>query len=170
MQRRIFRQIKPLEKEDLELEIENLRNGGGLRLHLKDSFSSSTVRLSASGGQMDLSGSRTPFAFHREGSKIYLFFSGRNYVFEEVLPFGQEEGPQEGDGQVVSKMPGRIIKVAVKSGDPIGQGELVLIMESMKMENRILAAFKGKISELFVSEGDLVESDQVLLRMIPDED
>ncbi len=169
MQRRTFRQIKPLEAEAFELEIENLRNGGELRLHLPEGPSSSRVSLYSGGGQLEQRGYKQNFTYYLEGSRVYLSFSGKSYVFEEILPFGDRGDSQKGDGRILSKMPGRIIQLAVSPGDPIEEGKLVLVMESMKMENRVLAPIKGEVGEVLVAEGDLVEADQVLLSVVAHE-
>ena len=69
------------------------------------------------------------------------------------------------EGIVRSMMPGKIISVEVKQGDNVKQGELVCVMESMKMEQNILAAVGGKILEVNIKSGDTVEHGAILIRI-----
>ncbi|HRQ41268.1 MAG TPA: acetyl-CoA carboxylase biotin carboxyl carrier protein subunit [Chloroflexota bacterium] len=68
-----------------------------------------------------------------------------------------------GEAQVRSPMPGVIVAVAVFEGDVVRQGDKVVILESMKMENELRAPRDGIISRVNVSKGDSVEKDQVLV-------
>lgn len=67
-----------------------------------------------------------------------------------------------GEAQVRSPMPGVIVAVAVVEGDAVRQGDKVIILESMKMENELRAPRDGIVSRINVSKGDSVEKDQVL--------
>jgi len=62
-------------------------------------------------------------------------------------------------------MPGKLIKVLVKVGDAVKKGEVLLVVEAMKMENNILAARDGIVEELNVAEGDMVDGSKVLLKL-----
>ncbi len=69
----------------------------------------------------------------------------------------------EGDGLLISKMPGRVVEVCVESGQKVSKGDVVIIVEAMKMENPLKATKDGLVTEVFVSGGDLVEAKQKLL-------
>ena len=57
---------------------------------------------------------------------------------------------------------GKIISVEVKVGDTIKEGDTICFIESMKMENPILASRGGKITEIKVSAGQVVETGNVI--------
>jgi len=57
---------------------------------------------------------------------------------------------------------GKIISVEVKAGDVIQEGGTICFIESMKMENPILAPVNGTITEVRVSVGEVVETGKVL--------
>jgi acetyl-CoA/propionyl-CoA carboxylase biotin carboxyl carrier protein len=59
-------------------------------------------------------------------------------------------------------MQGSVWKIPVKAGQQVVEGEVVTIIEAMKMENEITAHKAGVITELPISEGDLVRSGDVL--------
>ena len=68
-------------------------------------------------------------------------------------------------GEITAPLNGRIVQVNVKEGDVVAEGDSLLLIESMKMENKILADFKAKVKHLDVSVGQQVHSNQVLLTL-----
>ncbi|GIH24097.1 acetyl/propionyl-CoA carboxylase subuit alpha [Acrocarpospora phusangensis] len=65
-------------------------------------------------------------------------------------------------GSLPAPMPGTVLRVEVKAGDPVSQGQPVVVLEAMKMEHRILAPAEGVVAELNVAPGDHVEGGTVL--------
>ncbi|HUB06358.1 MAG TPA: biotin/lipoyl-containing protein [Myxococcales bacterium] len=63
------------------------------------------------------------------------------------------EGPQV----IVAPMPGKVVRVLVKAGDAVAEGQGLLVVEAMKMENELRAAKAGKVVEVAVREGTAVE-------------
>ncbi|CAM4250028.1 Acetyl-/propionyl-coenzyme A carboxylase alpha chain [Mycobacterium basiliense] len=72
----------------------------------------------------------------------------------------------ERQAEVLSPMPGSVIAVQVPSGAEIGEGDVVVVVEAMKMEHSLTAPVSGQV-ELLVSVGDQVKVDQVLARLVP---
>ena len=66
-----------------------------------------------------------------------------------------------GAGDVVSPMPGTVLRLNVNSGDTVGAGDVILILEAMKMENEIVAPCAGKVT-LKVTAGETVDTDALL--------
>ena len=71
-------------------------------------------------------------------------------------------GDAEGDGAVVSPMQGTVLAVAVVDGDAVEAGQLLCVVEAMKMENEIVAPRHGVVRELAVSPGLSVSSGQLV--------
>ena len=70
-----------------------------------------------------------------------------------------------GSGEnVVAPMPGNILKVLVNDGDKVSAGDVVVILEAMKMENEIVAPADGTIS-MKVKVGETVDTDQVIAEL-----
>jgi biotin carboxyl carrier protein len=65
-----------------------------------------------------------------------------------------------------SGMPGKIAKIFVKAGDVLKEGDPILIMEAMKMENEMRATADVKIKEVLVKEGENVESGATLVTFV----
>lgn len=67
--------------------------------------------------------------------------------------------------QVKSPMPGNILSVNVNVGDTVAEGQVLMILEAMKMENEISAPQDGTIASIDVRKGDTVNSGDVLYTM-----
>ena len=71
--------------------------------------------------------------------------------------------PVAGDGtKVPSPMPGTILSVNVSVGQAVKTGDVLMVLEAMKMENDIVAPCDGTIKQLLVSKGSTVNTDDVL--------
>lgn len=71
--------------------------------------------------------------------------------------------PAAADGQkVLSPMPGTILSVNVSVGSAVKAGEVILILEAMKMENEIVAPCDGTVKQLAVQKGSTVATDALL--------
>ena len=70
-----------------------------------------------------------------------------------------------GPGDVTTPMPGRVVKILVAEGATVSTGEPLLVIEAMKMENRVAAPMDGMVKAILVKEGDQVNSDETLIQM-----
>ncbi|MGA7624925.1 MAG: biotin/lipoyl-containing protein [Candidatus Acidiferrales bacterium] len=68
----------------------------------------------------------------------------------------------QGRQQVVAPMPGKIIRILVKTGDEVPAGQGLLVVEAMKMQNEIRAPKSGIVERLSVIEGQTVNAGQVV--------
>lgn len=66
---------------------------------------------------------------------------------------------------ILSPLPGKIISINVKQGQKIKKGDLILVIEAMKMENEIFASHDSTVKEIFVKSGDSVETNAKLIRL-----
>jgi glutaconyl-CoA/methylmalonyl-CoA decarboxylase subunit gamma len=66
---------------------------------------------------------------------------------------------------VKAPLPGSIFKLLVKEGDEVKTGDVLLIMEAMKMENNVLAEKDGRVINVKIAEGDAVLQNDVLLEI-----
>lgn len=65
--------------------------------------------------------------------------------------------------KVVAPMPGKIVDVKVKVGQTIKEGDLIAVLEAMKMENEVFASQGGTIASVNVTAGTMVESNDVIV-------
>jgi len=66
---------------------------------------------------------------------------------------------------IISPMPGLVISVLVKKNDSIVEGQQLIVLEAMKMENIIKSTTSGKVGEIYVSDGDAVEKNETLIKL-----
>jgi propionyl-CoA carboxylase alpha chain len=78
-----------------------------------------------------------------------------------------EDFPSEGDrileGSAIAPMPGGVVRVAVTEGDAVTAGQLLVVLEAMKMEHSVNASSDGVVTSVTVGEGDQVETGRILV-------
>ena len=75
--------------------------------------------------------------------------------------------PASGEIQVKSPMPGTILAINVREGDSVTQGQALLVLEAMKMENEIPSPIDGTITSIMVKKEELVSTGDILLTLSP---
>lgn len=83
----------------------------------------------------------------------------------KVAPKAAPKAAPAGATTVKAPMQGNIMKVNVKPGDAVKQGDVLVVLEAMKMENDIKAPADGTIASVAVKQGDTVATDDVLVSM-----
>ena len=78
-------------------------------------------------------------------------------------PAPKAAAPAAAGAQVKSPLPGSVVKVCVSEGQDVKKGDTLLILESMKMENPILAEQDGKVAQVAVAAGQTVMQDDLLV-------
>ena len=127
-----------------------------------------------------------PFTVTVEGSTVQVDgaahtveIEGQQAIFDGIAhPFqvhkvGEEkEAPRSsvalvtaGEGVVTAIMPGKVVRVLVQEGEQVADGDVVCVLEAMKMENELQAPGAGVVKALHVSPGDDVEMGAVLVEI-----
>lgn len=73
------------------------------------------------------------------------------------------KGTGTGGGLLIAPMPGKIVKLLVKAGDTVQEGQTLLVMEAMKMQNELKSSAAGTVSAVHVQEGAAVETGAELV-------
>jgi 3-methylcrotonyl-CoA carboxylase alpha subunit len=107
---------------------------------------------------------RPPSVVRCGGDRV-VFWRGEAWRFGE--PTAQRVGPRaaQSDGVLRAPMPGRVVAVAVREGDPVSPGQTLVTLEAMKMEQALVAPFAGRVAELRATVGDQVAEETVLVRI-----
>ena len=106
-----------------------------------------------------------PFSVEFRGDQVIVNGIPHSYHLGAPPQQRHDKKPATGSGAVTAIMPGRIVAVPVKEGDSIQEGDVVCILEAMKMENEIRAGRTGTVKKIAVKEGAIVEKDQLLLEI-----
>ncbi len=96
-----------------------------------------------------------------EGVRFQL--KREDFLGEKTLPPIANDAADSFNNKITAPMPGTIVKVNVAEGDVVKKGQVLLIMEAMKMENNILAPRDGKVKSVNASMKHMVEKNAVLV-------
>ena len=83
----------------------------------------------------------------------------------EVTPLGSGDSAASSLNEILTQMPGRVLKLLVADGAEVTRGQPLLIMEAMKMENEIRAPRDAVVEAIAVKPGQSVESGSLLIRL-----
>ncbi len=108
--------------------------------------------------------------FRKEGNKVEMLVNGRRYPvqlsdkFDELLQnLGMDRNAEAKVSNLKAPMPGKVLSVAVKAGAEVQEGEPLLVLEAMKMENVIKSPATGKVNSVDVETGGTVEKNEVMI-------
>lgn len=106
----------------------------------------------------------------REKDKKYFYLDGQQFIVQE--PSQERESFQAGEEKtkdaellVKAPMPGKVIKINVSEKEEVRKNQTLAIVEAMKMENEIKSSIEGYVKRIFVSAGDLVDSERPLIEL-----
>ncbi len=109
---------------------------------------------------IDVVGEGTDYTVYTRGSYRKINIFNDEMILHESLKSG---GQLKGGNNLTAGMPGKIVKVFVKEGQEVAEGEPLLIMEAMKMENEMRSSHDVVIDKIHVNDGDTVESGENLI-------
>jgi acetyl/propionyl-CoA carboxylase alpha subunit len=127
--------------------------------------STAFVVLEQSSGQISLivAGKPAIVEYASNPAGLWLSLSGCTYLLEKPAPRRAASGEADQSGvQVHSPMPAQVRSVQVTTGDEVQKGQVLMLLEAMKMEIRIKASSSGKLTNLPVQAGQTVVKDQLL--------
>jgi len=96
---------------------------------------------------------------------VVLFERGETYTASVRPPVRDLASLAAGDGEIRSPMPGKVVSVGVAIGDRVTRGQVLMVLEAMKMEHALTAAFDGVVEALSVTAGDQVSEGIGLARL-----
>lgn len=119
-----------------------LMNGKSFIVHLMKGDTSKKYNVNTANHSFDLEiiDAETRYLMSRKGNDL------------------EDEG-----NQISSPMPGKVVKIPVKTGDKVDVGQTVIIVSAMKMESEYKTGKAGVIKEILVKEGDTIEGNQALI-------
>ncbi len=112
--------------------------------------------------EVEIDGRRVKAQADREDARWFVHLFDGDVELEE-LPRFRAPGSGEFEGGLLAPMPGKVLATHVAAGDTVEKGQLLLILEAMKMEHRITAPVTGTVETLPVAEGDRVANGQLLV-------
>lgn len=150
-----FWRIKLRKDGEEDAELHCIRKSDYLELDGAVSF-----LFNGSSYMVDVDGQGVDFTVYTRGSFREIPIYNDESLLHESLKGG---GGMGGGNALTAGMPGKIVKVIAQAGDKLQQGQPILIMEAMKMENEMRASHDLKIKEVLVTDGDSVEAGATLV-------
>ena len=155
-----------------QIPVEVIEQNGNFRLTIGEkTFTVNAIRPDPQFFSLLVEGESYEVALEKRDSNFEAHFHNGTISFElvEARKFKASELAKKsvpvGPLKIHAPMPGKIVKIAVTENTEIKEGDALLIMEAMKMQNELKAPRTGKVLQILISEGAPVSSQQVLIVM-----
>ena len=152
--------------DDREVQVNyRPRRDGSFEVSIGDSEETKTARLiSLDGDRFEIQLDDVRAAGHavKFGNRWYVDIPAGSLNFVEKSRFPEPDSADV-EGGLTAPMPGKILAINISEGDSVETGQLLVLMEAMKMEHQIVAAFDGSVSEVRVAVGDQVDNGELLV-------
>jgi 3-methylcrotonyl-CoA carboxylase alpha subunit len=138
--------------------------GGSFTLDLADG----AVTVSPAGAEaLVVDGARLRLPVVRDGDALWTVVRGRAWRFDRIDPLALPAAAGEGGEGLVAPMPGRIVAVDCAPGSAVRRGQVLVVLEAMKVQMRLAAPRDGTVAAVRVAAGDLVEEGADLVSFAP---
>jgi len=133
-----------------------------------------SMRLDLPGGSVEAAGT-TIDGVHRtipvirDGAVLTAIVDGTNHRLTLVDPLAPALVDAAGSDRLMAPMPGRIIDVLARPGDRVARGDVLLVLEAMKVQMRLAAPRAGVVAAVHAAQGDLVDDGAELVSFQPGE-
>jgi acetyl/propionyl-CoA carboxylase alpha subunit len=120
---------------------------------------------------IDLDGQTRQLSLAGRGEHLFVHLDGKVFEIEYLPAVGHHAGAEEGSksDHLVAPMPGALVTCAVAAGDSVEAGDLLITIESMKLETSFKAWRAGRIEAIHVAVGQNFERNRLLLSMVSEE-
>lgn len=121
--------------------------------------------------EFDIDGRSASGTVALKGGTLWIHLDGETFAvdIEAERRSGRGRSNSRGSsahpGEIVAPMPGKIIKILAQKGSDVKVGQVLLVMEAMKMEYTLKAQADGKVSEVSCAPGDQVALGQILAKL-----
>jgi 3-methylcrotonyl-CoA carboxylase alpha subunit len=102
-------------------------------------------------------------AVARDQRGVWIGWPGGSAYFEKESRLAEGSHKHR---DVRAPMTGKVIKLLVKQSDTVAEGDVLVILEAMKMEYRLAAPHAGTVEEVHCQEGELVDLGKVLIKLV----
>jgi len=157
-----------------EVAVDVDRSGAGLRATIEGEARQIDIAVLQDGKAYSLviEGRSVDVSVEEHGQELHLLIGGTRYVTEvlgerEYLARSIQRAPEGGESSVRAVMTGIVREVRVAPGDPVRTGQVLFILEAMKMENEVKAAVDGTVSAVHVQAGATVERGVLVVEIDP---
>ena len=148
---------------DRSLDIKIRKTGDSFTILVDDDEYSGTYSKTLDGGiNVKLGDSNSICYSEKNLDEIYVFANGKNYFFKHTrVRFDSIEQEETSENRVISPITGKLLDSKASKGSSVSKGDVVLVLEAMKMEHRLTAPRDGTILKMTDTEvgGQVKEGD-----------
>lgn len=118
--------------------------------------------------EIDFQGERLRLRAQKIKGRLWFHWAGKTWCYEPPKTQNRSRsGAVSQTGEIKAPMPGKVIHVKMNVGDSVESGDIIIVMEAMKMEYSLKADQSGRLKELKVREGSQVSLGQSLALIEP---
>jgi geranyl-CoA carboxylase alpha subunit len=115
--------------------------------------------------EVELGGRRVRVAFARDGNVAWISWNGISCPVTPERP--SSAAPPAAERELRAPMTGKVVKVAAVAGAAVRSGDILVVLEAMKMEYRLIAPRDATVESVGCKEGDRVDLGHVVVRLSP---
>ena len=122
-------------------------------------------------GVLDLAELQLPLRWDANGGGRWFTLRGRHFHCtseDPALATGRAAGAEELAQGLCAPLPGKVAKVEVEEGQQVGEGDVLLVLEAMKVEHKITAPFRGMVTGIAYAAGEQVNRGDPLVELVAD--
>jgi 3-methylcrotonyl-CoA carboxylase alpha subunit len=140
-----------------------------LRLTMDDETSAEIARIAHDGAEIafELDSAPTRASVRRQGAAFDIALTGSNWHLRQLDALARRAGARPGPARLNAPVHGRVLDVLVEAGASVKRGQVLMLLECMKLEYRVTAPADGTVEALHFVPGDVVEDGVQLLTFTP---
>lgn len=123
--------------------------------------------LGSADGRLDLVIDGRPVVAYvsSDGQRRWVTVDGRTFLLTRTSATAHRTSAHDGSSELSAPMPGQVRTVNVNPGDAVTKGQVLIVLEAMKMEIRLQAPYDATVSSIDARVGQTVEREQILIRL-----
>lgn len=141
------------------------READGYRLHLGDD----ETRVALAGGRLRIDGIETPIHVAHDGDRLFIHVDGdaHELLYHDPVSYHAARTGIGSQDVLRAPMPGVVVALSVEEGQEIKEGDILLVIESMKLETAIRAPRDGIVETVHIALSKGFERDAPLVSLAP---
>jgi acetyl/propionyl-CoA carboxylase alpha subunit len=146
------------------------RHGGRATITIDGRDYHGALRPAGDGYELTLEDRTEPLWIVVDGDQVLVHAFGRSWALAIVDPVERSRGGGPSDDVATAPMPGTVIRVDVAPGDVVSPGQVLVVIESMKMQSEITAVREGVVEQVYVDVDATFDRGAPLVALAPEEE
>jgi len=144
------------------------RHGGRATVTIDGRDYHGSLRPAGDGYELTLEDRAEPMWIVVQGDEVLVHAFGRSWSLSIVDPIERSRGGGPSEDVATAPMPGTVVRVEVAAGDAVAKGDVLLVIESMKMQSEITALRDGTVEQVFLAVDDTFDRGAALVALAPE--